>query len=107
MTRRLVAPIAGAFIMMLTLPAFGAGPGGGGAGPSHGAPPPGAGDISNRGGAVRGLDRADQVAGEHGDKGRDNAEIRSNKGGKQRGHNRANEVAGQHGDQSRDRSETK
>jgi peptidoglycan hydrolase-like protein with peptidoglycan-binding domain len=37
--------------------------------------------MSDRGGAVRGLDRADRVAGEHGDKGRDIAETRGNKRG--------------------------
>jgi hypothetical protein len=34
---------------------------------------------SNKGGAVRGLDRADAVAGAHGDKGRDRAEANKQK----------------------------
>jgi hypothetical protein len=34
---------------------------------------------SNKGGAVRGLNRADEVAGEHGDKGRDTAEQKQGK----------------------------
>ncbi len=57
----------------------------------------GQGTWGNSGGAVRGLGRADEVAGDHGDKGRDIAETRSNKGGKQRGGDRANDVAGPHG----------
>jgi hypothetical protein len=36
-------------------------------------PSPGAPEQSNKGGALRGLDRADQVAGEHGQQGRDRA----------------------------------
>lgn len=38
------------------------------------------GKQSNRGGDERGLDRANRVAGEHGDKGRDNAATRGNRG---------------------------
>jgi hypothetical protein len=34
---------------------------------------------SNKGGKLRGLDRADEVAGEHGDKGRDTAEQKQGK----------------------------
>jgi hypothetical protein len=36
-------------------------------------------EHSNKGGKVRGLNRADQVAGEHGDKGRDKAEQKQDK----------------------------
>ena len=36
-------------------------------------------EHSNKGGKVRGLKRADQVAGEHGDKGRDKAEQKQDK----------------------------
>lgn len=58
---------------------------------------------SNKGGAVRGLDRANAVAGTHGQAGRANAASHhsgiqgSNKGGAVRGLDRANTVAGSHG----------
>ncbi len=92
----LVFSMAAVFFAAMTGPAL-AGPGGHGGGPASGGPPLGAGNMSDRGGAVRGLDRADRVAGEHGDKGRDIAETRGNKGGKRRSLDRATDVAGEHG----------
>ncbi len=92
MSSRRVVLIAGALVMALTLPAAAA---------SRGGPSAGTDKMSNSGGAVRGLHRADQVAGARGDRGRDIAETRSNKGGKQRGLDRANGVAGKHGAQGR------
>ncbi len=95
-TRALVFSAAAVCFVAITVPAL-AGPAGHGGGPGAGGPPLGTGNMSDRGGAVRGLDRADEVAGEHGDKGRDIAETRGNKGGKRRGLNRATDVAGEHG----------
>jgi hypothetical protein len=66
----------------------------------------GGGGHSNAGGSMRGLDRANQVAGSHGAAGRADAQAHhdaaqpnshSNKGGAVRGLNRANDVAGTHG----------
>ena len=97
MNSRRVAVIAGALVMALTLPAVA-----GAREDRVGARPPvRTNNMSNRGGVVRGLHRADQVAGQHGDRGRDIAETRSNKAGKQRGLGRANDVAGKHGAQGR------
>lgn len=62
---------------------------------------------SNKGGALRGLDRANSVAGTHGQAGRTNAANHhsgvqgSNKGGALRGLDRANQVAGSHGQAGR------
>ena len=99
---------------LLTSAAFALAPGalahpGGGMGGGMGGPPAGIG--SNAGGAMHGLDRADVVAGSHGDAGRDSASLRhsaiktkthSNKHGALHGLTRADAMAGAHGDKGRD-----
>ena len=70
--------MAAVFFAAMTVPALAA-PGGHGGRPASAGPPASAGDKSNSGGELRGLDRADQVAGEHGRKGRDNARTRGNR----------------------------
>jgi peptidoglycan hydrolase-like protein with peptidoglycan-binding domain len=68
--RRLVFPMAAVFFVAMAGPALAA-PGGHGNGNGNG-------NVNNRGGKEHGLDRADRVAGEHGDRGRDNARTRGN-----------------------------
>jgi hypothetical protein len=61
-----------AFCVMTALPGL-AGPPAGRGPAAHGNVAGGGPDEGNKGGEQRGLDRADQVAGEHGQRGRDNA----------------------------------
>jgi peptidoglycan hydrolase-like protein with peptidoglycan-binding domain len=72
--RALVVPMAAVFFVVMAGPALADKGGNKGNQGNHGSP----GNHSNRGGAERGLDRADQAAGQHGDKGRDNARTRGN-----------------------------
>jgi hypothetical protein len=62
MSRRLALAIAGAFSVSVLM-----------AGPVQAVCDPLCSPHSNKGGAVRGLDRADAVAGDHGEQGRANA----------------------------------
>ena len=62
MARRLTLVIAGAFSVSVLM-----------AGPAQAVCDPYCSPKSNTGGDVRGLDRANDVAGEHGQRGRDNA----------------------------------
>src|ERR1051326_2392339 len=98
------------FCLAAVLCAAGTGPALAAPGSGHGGGPGGPhsqGGGDNRGGAVRGLDRVDGVAGERGDKGRDIAETRGNRGGAVRGLERADSAAGEHGDRGRDIAETR
>jgi hypothetical protein len=100
--RLLAVSIAMASLVAVATPLL-AGPGAHGGGPGGGGPPAGVGpsgafpskgadhDVKgnrgkhegtkrgNKGGKVRGLNRADQVAGEHGDQGRDNARTKQSR----------------------------
>jgi hypothetical protein len=100
--RQLALSIAVMLCVAAATPVF-AGPGGHGGGPGGGGPPAGGGPSAarpakavdndakgnqgkhagakrtNKGGKVRGLNRADQAAGAHGDQGRDKAEAKQNR----------------------------
>lgn len=95
MSKAFLMAIAGLFTVISIAPSFAKGPST--TGQEH----------SNKGGAVRGLDRANAVAGTHGQAGRTNAanhhsgQQGSNKGGAVRGLDRANAVAGTHGQAGR------
>ena len=95
MRKMFVVAFAALSMVALSAPSFAKGPSANGQ--AH----------SNKGGAVRGLDRANTVAGVHGQAGRANAASHhsgiqgSNKGGAVRGLDRANTVAGSHGQSGR------
>lgn len=82
--RQLALSIAVMSFVAVATPVF-AGPGGHGGGPG-GRPPAGGNQgkhegvkRANKGGKVRGLNRADQVAGAHGQQGRDNARAKQSR----------------------------